>query len=230
MIAQIEGKLVSLGADSGVVQVGSVCYEVLLPGYAISALADRIGPRPQMILGPTIVAIGMALLAIGGSDAGYVRNFLPGLVLFGLGMALAIAPLTKSALAVDPQLSGAASGFNNSVSRIAALLAIAALGAIVLSTFSARLSDTLDSSDLTQENREQILAQSDKLGGIDIPDNFDRNAQETAALAIRESFVYGFRWAMVLCAVLALSGAFISFFSIHGPPQSRSPDSNNSRT
>jgi len=43
MIAQIEGKLVSLGADSGLVQVGSVCYEVLLPGYAISALGDRIG-------------------------------------------------------------------------------------------------------------------------------------------------------------------------------------------
>jgi len=43
MIAQIEGKLVSLGAESGLVQVGSVCYEVLLPGYAISALGDRIG-------------------------------------------------------------------------------------------------------------------------------------------------------------------------------------------
>jgi len=43
MIAQIEGKLVSLGADSGIVQVGSVCYEVLLPGYAISALGGKIG-------------------------------------------------------------------------------------------------------------------------------------------------------------------------------------------
>ena len=45
MIAQIEGKLVSLGADSGLVQVGSVCYEVLLPRYAISALADKIGTQ-----------------------------------------------------------------------------------------------------------------------------------------------------------------------------------------
>ncbi len=43
MIAQIEGKLVSLGAESGLVQVGSVCYEVLLPGYAINALGDKIG-------------------------------------------------------------------------------------------------------------------------------------------------------------------------------------------
>ena len=43
MIAQIEGKLVSLGADSGLVQVGSVCYEVLLPGYAVKALGGKIG-------------------------------------------------------------------------------------------------------------------------------------------------------------------------------------------
>jgi Holliday junction DNA helicase RuvA len=43
MIAQIEGKLVSLGTESGFIQVGNICYEVLLPGYAISALGDRIG-------------------------------------------------------------------------------------------------------------------------------------------------------------------------------------------
>jgi len=43
MIAQIEGTLVSLGADNGLVQVGSMCYEVLLPGYAISALGGKIG-------------------------------------------------------------------------------------------------------------------------------------------------------------------------------------------
>jgi EmrB/QacA subfamily drug resistance transporter len=187
------------------------------------ALADRIGPRPQMILGPTIVAAGMSLLAVGGPDSGYLTHFLPGLVLFGLGMALAIAPLTKSALAVEPQLSGAASGFNNSVSRIAALLAIAALGAIVISTFSARLNDTLSSSGLSEEGQEQILVQSDKLGAIDIPDDFGRTSEELAARAIRESFAYGFRWAMVVCAVLALCGAFVSFFSIHGPPRSRSP-------
>ena len=43
MIAQIEGKLVSLGTESGFIQVGSVCYEVMLPGYAVSALGGKIG-------------------------------------------------------------------------------------------------------------------------------------------------------------------------------------------
>ncbi|MHC5060061.1 MAG: Holliday junction branch migration protein RuvA [Planctomycetota bacterium] len=43
MIAQIEGKLVSLGTDKGLVQVGDICYEVLLPGYAVKALGGKIG-------------------------------------------------------------------------------------------------------------------------------------------------------------------------------------------
>jgi EmrB/QacA subfamily drug resistance transporter len=185
------------------------------------ALADRIGPRLQMVLGPGIVAVGMALLATGGPDASYVRHFLPGLVLFGGGMALAIAPLTKSALSVDPDLSGAASGFNNSVSRIAALMAIAVLGAVVISAFSARLDDALSASTLTRQEQEQILGQSDSLGGIVVPDSFDEATRKTATRAVKESFVHGFRWAMGVSAVLACAGALVSFVTIHGPPRSR---------
>jgi TRAP-type uncharacterized transport system fused permease subunit len=170
----------------------------------------------------------MTLLATGGPDASYARHFLPGLVLFGIGMALAVAPLTKSALAVEPRLSGAASGFNNSVSRIAALLAVAALGAIVISAFSTRLNDTLSASTLTQVEQEQISAQSDKLGGIVIPETFDETAQTLADQSIRESFVYGFRWAMGVCAALALAGSLVSLVTIHGPPRSRAPDADSS--
>ncbi|MBN1816673.1 MAG: hypothetical protein JW828_04890 [Sedimentisphaerales bacterium] len=43
MIAQIQGKLVHLEKDSGLLQVGPICYQVLLPGYAVSSLGGRIG-------------------------------------------------------------------------------------------------------------------------------------------------------------------------------------------
>jgi MFS family permease len=184
------------------------------------ALADRIGPRLQMVLGPLIVAVGMALLAIGGPSASYYIYFLPGLVLFGIGMGIVIAPLTKSALAVEPQFSGSASGFNNSISRIAALLAVAILGAIVISTFSTHLNDTISASSLSKEEQRQILIQSDKLGGIIIPDSFDKTSRMEANEAINESFVYGFRCAMGLGATLALVGALVSVIFIHNPPQS----------
>jgi MFS family permease len=189
------------------------------------ALADRIGPRLQMVLGPATVALGMALLAIGGPEASYLEHFLPGLALFGIGMALVIAPVTKSALAVEPRWSGAASGFNNSVSRIAALMAVAVLGAIVLSTFGARLGDELSLTSLAPEQQQELLDQANKLGAIGIPDDFDENERMAADLAIKTSFVHGYRWAMVVCALLALAGAAVSLVTIrssrHPPPGSQ---------
>lgn len=196
---------------------------ILITAFAgpAGALADRIGPRWQMIAGPAIVAMGMALLAVGGADAGYVRDYLPGLILFGIGMALVIAPLTKCALSVEPRFSGSASGVNNAVSRVAALMAVAVLGAIVVSAFTTRITETVSASSLTQQEQSQILSQSDKLGGIVVPDTFDESARILAGSAIRESFIYGFRWAMGICAALALAGGAVSFITIHRPPPPR---------
>lgn len=179
------------------------------------ALADRIGPRLQMILGPTLVAAGAALLTIYGTDADYLKHFMPGLVFVGTGMALVIAPLTKSALSVEPQFSGSASGVNNGVARVAGLMAIAILGAVVVSTFTVHLQETVTSAALTPEQRELIINQSDKLGGIVIPGNFNDNARAIARAAIKESFIYGFRWAMGICAVLAAAAAAVSAATIH---------------
>jgi Holliday junction DNA helicase RuvA len=43
MIARIEGKLVKLQSDIALVQVGAIGYELMLPGYCVSALSDKIG-------------------------------------------------------------------------------------------------------------------------------------------------------------------------------------------
>lgn len=178
------------------------------------SLADKIGPRKQMIIGPIIVAIGIGLLIIPSTNANYFIHFMPGLVLFGLGMALVIAPLTKSALSVEQKFSGIASGVNNAVSRIAALMAIAILGAIVLSLFQVRLESSVNTSTLNSEQKSLILSQSDKLGGIEIPKTFDEEAKEVAENSVKRSFVHGFRWAIGISAFLALLSAIISFFTI----------------
>jgi MFS family permease len=92
------------------------------------ALAQRIGPRLPMTVGPLLVAAGTLLLA--GVDGGrpYVLEVLPGSLLQGLGMAMLIAPLTATVLAAAPDaLAGIASGVNNAVARAAQLLAVAAL-------------------------------------------------------------------------------------------------------
>ncbi len=179
------------------------------------ALADRIGPRLPMIIGPMVVSAGMALLNLSGTDASYLKHFLPGLILFGMGMALVIAPLTKSALSVEPRFSGAASGVNNAISRIAALMAVAILGAIVISAFTTHLSDVITASALAQAEQEMILSQSDRLGGIIIPESFNESTRNLVKNAIGESFISGFRRAMAVGAALSFGAALVSFFTIH---------------
>lgn len=178
-------------------------------------LADKIGPRIPMIVGPLIVSIGMALLVLPGKNANYFTQFLPGLVLFGVGMSIVIAPLTKSALAVEEKYSGAASGVNNAVARVAGLLAVALLGLVVVSLFTGQLSHRMVSSQLKQPEQHQIMLQQEKLGGITIPQSFSANSKIIAQNAIDDSFINGFRWAMGINALLAFLSAVTSFFTIH---------------
>lgn len=185
------------------------------------ALADRIGPRFQMVVGPLLVATGAALLALFGAGNSYFLDFFPGLALLGVGMSIVIAPLTKSALSVDPELSGAASGVNNAISRVAAVMAIAVIGAIVLSAFSTSLSRTIAKSNLTEAQQMGILSQSNSLGGIVVPNSFSEEDHTVARQAIDHAFAYAFDWAMWTSSGLALGGAIVSFFTIHNalPPR-----------
>ncbi|MEO7588064.1 MAG: DHA2 family efflux MFS transporter permease subunit [Arachnia sp.] len=94
------------------------------------ALAYRIGPRLQMSLGPAVCALGLVLMLRIGPDASYVGDVLPGVAVFGLGLAIMVAPLTATALSSAPaERAGLASGVNNAVARAAGLLAIAVLPA-----------------------------------------------------------------------------------------------------
>ena len=183
-------------------------------------LSDKIGPRRQMILGPLLVALGMALFLFPGVNANYFLWFLPGQILFGVGMCLVIAPLTKSALSVEHKYSGAASGVNNAISRIAAMLAVAILGAVMLGVFTKNLRQAITQTSLTSGQQEQILKLSNKFGGIEVPTNFEANLAAQAHATVKTSFVHAFRWAMGINAVLALLAAITSYIFIREPKRS----------
>ncbi len=199
---------------AGLSMLPSILLITFLSGFG-GKIADKIGPRLPMIVGPLIVAVGMALLVIPGTHADYFTQIFPGLVLFGLGMSLVIAPLTKSALTVESKYSGAASGVNNAVARIAGLLAVALLGLIVVSLFEGQLNQKVMSSTMNSVAKHAIMIQQDKLGGIQIPSSFSLQTKELAQNAIDDSFIYGFRWAMGINAFLALLSSIIAFFTIH---------------
>src|SRR5215467_5087734 len=103
--------------------------------FALSArsgqLAARIGPRLQMSVGPVVVGAGLAMLTMATSGTSYVVYVLPAVVVFGLGLAITVAPLTATAMSSAPaEHSGIASAVNNDVARFGGLLAVAVLPAL----------------------------------------------------------------------------------------------------
>lgn len=101
-------------------------------------LASGTGPRLPMTAGPIVGGIGLLLLLRVDSGADYVADVLPGILVFGLGLSATVAPLTATVLdSVEERHVGIASGVNNAVARVAGLLAIAVLGAVISARFAA---------------------------------------------------------------------------------------------
>jgi predicted MFS family arabinose efflux permease len=113
-------------------QAGAASLPVTAMMLALSsrsgALAQRIGPRLQLTVGPLLLAAGMLLMATIGPGDSYRTSVLPAVLVFGLGLATVVAPVTATALAaVDGAHAGIASGVNNAMSRIGQIAAVAVL-------------------------------------------------------------------------------------------------------
>jgi EmrB/QacA subfamily drug resistance transporter len=101
---------------------------MLLLSARMGALAQRIGPRIPMAVGPGTCSVAVLLLARIDAGSSYAVDVLPAVTLFGLGLSITVAPLTSTVLAAAPDRhAGLASGVNNAVARVASLLAIAVL-------------------------------------------------------------------------------------------------------
>src|SRR6476469_8472947 len=113
-------------------------------------ISTDTGPRLPMTVGPIVAGIGMLLLIRVGSDPNYLGDVLPGLLVFGLGLSATVAPLTATVLdSVEERHAGIASGINNGISRVAGLLAIAILGAVISAQFGSVLNEKLGGGPLT---------------------------------------------------------------------------------
>lgn len=101
---------------------------MLLFSARSGALAQRIGPRPQMTVGPLVCALGLLLLLRVGAGASYLLDVLPAVFVFGLGLATTVAPLTATVLgSAEDRHAGVASGVNNAIARAAGLLSVATI-------------------------------------------------------------------------------------------------------
>jgi len=96
------------------------------------ALAGKYGPRLFMGLGPIVAAIGFMVMLSVDQSVSYWTQIFPGIVIFGLGLSMTVAPLTSAVLAdIDSRRAGIGSAVNNAISRIAGLVAVASIGVVI---------------------------------------------------------------------------------------------------
>src|SRR6476660_5009029 len=108
-----------------------VTFIMLALSSRSGALAARIGPRLQMSVGPLVIAGSLLLFTRIGDSGDYLTAVLPAALVFGLGVAIMVAPLTATALSSAPaDHAGVASAVNNDVARAAGLIAVAVLPAL----------------------------------------------------------------------------------------------------
>ncbi len=177
-------------------------------------LVDRYGPRLPLMVGPSLAGAAFLLWAFVGMTEGpasYWSTFFPGILLFGLGMGITVAPLTTAVMgSAARHYAGTASGINNAVSRSAGVLAIAIVGALALATFGGALESRTAGLALSAEASVALRAEASQLGGAKVPESVAESNRPAVAQAIREAFVEAFRVVMLLCAALSWLSAVMA--------------------
>ena len=165
-------------------------------------LADRYGPRAFMGGGPLLAAVGLGLMQRVGADLNYWTDLLPALLIFSLGLSATVAPLTATVLAdADEHNAGIASAVNNAIARVANLMCVAALGAVVAAQFTAGLDARLQGRDTpaVREARKSTLA---RVPGVP---------------AVEEASVQAFHLGVGVAALMVAAGGVLGLVGIRNP-------------
>jgi EmrB/QacA subfamily drug resistance transporter len=181
-------------------------------------MADRFGPRLFMGLGPLVGAVGIALMMRIDATPDYWTDVFPALLVFSLGLSATVAPLTATVLAdADERNAGIASGVNNAVARVASLLAVAALGAVVSASFSSSIDASLEGKRLSPASEAAVAeAKKQTLASVDTSD-LPIGQRAEVADAVQDASVDAFHLGMGLSAALVALGGVLGLAGIVNP-------------
>ncbi|WP_316743129.1 MFS transporter [Pedobacter antarcticus] len=217
--------------ESGLTFLPFTFFMVINARFA-GSLADKYGPKIFLISGPFLAGTGLLLLSFiqrtsGASD--YWTSFFPGILVFGFGMSLTVAPLTAAVMgSVSDHLTGTASGVNNAVSRIAGVFANAVLGSVAVLLFSAALQKEIKTLSFDQQQKQTIIAQTANLGNASVPEGFSSIEQQKIKKAYQAGFISSYNVIMKISAGLAYLAALTALIFIQKKAITFSPDNKQS--
>ncbi len=184
--------------------------------------ASGTGPRLPMAAGAILGGIGMLLFARVGADADYISDVLPAVFVFGLGLAALVAPLTATVLdSVEERHSGVASGINNGISRVAGLLAIAVLGAVIAAQFKGTIDDNLAGTELGPAAERSVAEAREKPLGAAETGGLDPQEASTVTTAVTDASESSFDLGIGICGVLMICGGVVAAVGIRNPERPR---------
>jgi EmrB/QacA subfamily drug resistance transporter len=202
-------------------QAGLAMMPSTLVMFALSKrtgrLADRFGPRLFMGLGPLLAALGLALMLRLNARLNYFTDLFPALLIFSIGLACTVAPLTATVLSdADESNAGIASGVNNAIARVAGLLAIAAIGAVISGQFASALDQRLAGRRLSPAARTAVAqARKQTLARVD-----PTRAGRDVASAAEAASVHAFHVGIGISALLVALGGVLGLVGIRNPRRS----------
>jgi branched-chain amino acid transport system substrate-binding protein len=180
-------------------------------------LADAIGPRAPVALAFVLIAAGLAVCADIGAETAYASRLLPGFILFGVGIGLAVPAIEASAIRdAGPQRAGTAGAVLRTVGYVGMALG-AALLSLWFALFTARLfPEELDRSGVSfgEAERDELHALIGTRGVDEELRQLDLATATGLDAAVRNTFVVGYRWTMWIAAAVALLGVPIALFAL----------------
>lgn len=184
---------------------------------------DKTGAKIPLIVGPVITGIGFfgfSLIGITSGPGEFWSSFFPPLLLGGIGMGLTVVPLTTAVMnCVTEDNSGIASGVNNTMARLANVLALAVIGALALLQFQDSMQVRLHSSELSTEQMQYMEQQAEKLAEAEPAADWPEAQKEQVQTMIKSSFIAVFDFTAYVSAGLCFMGAILSWMFIKGKPK-----------
>jgi EmrB/QacA subfamily drug resistance transporter len=195
-------------------------FTILMVGIArrAGALADKYGPRRLLILGPALAGAGLLILSFIAQTNGprdYWTTFFPGVLVFGLGMSLTVAPLTATVMgSVSDHFSGTASGINNALTRIANVFANAIFGALAVLFFSGALQTEIKNLPLNTKQKQEVIVQAADLGNAKPPKDIDPNQSKLIEKAYHNGFIHAYKNILQISAGLGFLAALMALLFV----------------